>query len=448
MARQFSMAGLSLLTERPYMDKRIILSNLSATYPTQSDHSNETSVVSLTYDTRNLTTNAVEGEVPILWMAGETNKKVFATDSRDSRCIEGFEYPYEPGTSTPVNNCYGLAVLNEPTDCTIVFLSEPIASLGGYPVLFHMKYDPDGASAAERFYIDNYYVVNTSAGGSLFTLDSAHRGMTEYKGDLMVLGMISGVNSVIYMDKFGQPLAHYPSFTTEDDIRGLMYLHKRVFTTMDGTADPNIGSRYLAKFKTDTIDQSRMIPIVGVEPFFFDAYEGDVSLYQDRMVASDRGTIYIYKMLYFMFIVDDVPNDDIDMGSVLIGDSKVKRVVLKNIADYYQLGDVTISKNTPTCPGGDTYCPATEAVDWVTFSTTDPETSSDPGIWTDTITMAPSGTPAIKPDGEVEFWVKIDVPAEYTNITESGDPADTNKIAVGVDDGPFVVEMNVTARVG
>lgn len=438
MPRKYILAGESLGTERPKLDKRFEnLSNISV------DFGGELSLVSIAYDTRNR--HPVSGN-PILWLAGDSNKRIYACDSRTLQVIESFAYPTTGNPDiSPVTMCYGIAILSEPTTSTLVFLSEPNLDDTTCPILFHIKYNPEGSTPEDRLYVEDWYYVNTTGANSVFQLDATHRGMTEYKGNLMILGTYNSVNTVTYIDRNGMILAVHPTFDAADDLRGVVHIHDRVYTTMDGTTDSRIGSRYLAKFLTDEIDKvpGRMIPLPAIEPFFTHNFFGDLTIYQDRMAACDRDRVYLYKMLYFCFIVDNMHMENIDMGSILIGDYKVKMVKLKNIADYYKIKDVSIVKSAVTCPGGETHCPASEAVAWVKFSLTDPSTTSDTSIWDDTIILANSA-PYLAPDGEQEFWVRIDVPINYANlVTVGGTPR-----PVDVDDGPFVVPLEITAKIG
>jgi len=437
MPRKYILAGESLGTERPKLEKRFYnLSNISA------DFGGETQLISLAYDTRNV--NPATGN-PILWLAGDSNKRIYACDSRTMQVIESFAYPAVDDPSiSPATKCYGMTILSEPTSNLLVFLSEPKLDETDCPILFHLRYDPDETTAQDRLKVENWYYTNILA-STLFNTAPEHRGMTEFKGNLMILGEHAGVNTIIYLDRYGMVLAAHPTFASTDDIRGLVHMHDRVYTTLDGTAEERIQGRYLAKFLTAEIDKipGRMIPLPSIEPFFLPTFFGDLAMYQDRMAACDRDRVYLYKMLYFCFIVDDMHTEDIDMGSILIGDYKVKQVKLKNIADYYKIKDVVLTKGSVVCPDGATHCPASEAVAWVKFSTTDPSTTTDSGIWLDTITLANSA-PYLAPDGEQEFWVKIDVPATYTNLTNpGGTPRD-----VGVDDGPFVIALELNAKVG
>lgn len=438
MPREFVLAGRSLGTERPFMDKRFDnLANLSA------DFGGESKLVALAYDTRHRTpvTNN-----PILWLVGESNKKIYACDARTMQVIEGFSFPIPPTGITPPSKCYGLAILSEPTDCIIAFLSEPSLDSTGCPILFHLRYTPGASTPQERLKVENWYYVNTTAAVGVFQLSEANRGMTEYRGDFMILGTYGGMKTIMYIDKYGMPLASYAgAFKSTDDPRGLVHIHQRTYTTIDGTDVPAIGGRYLAKFITERIDRTEghMLPLLSIEPFFLPTFMGDMAIYQDRMAACDRDRVYLYKILYFSFIVDDLLNDDIDMGSILIGDSKVKSVKIKNIADYYHIKDVVLSKGTVTCPGNATNCPAKEALAWVKFSTTNPAESADPGIWADTITLATTA-PYIAPDGEQEFWIKVAVPVNYAALQDTGG----SPLPVSVDDGPFVVPLEVVAKVG
>lgn len=434
MPRKFVHGGLSYLTERPSLEQRF--DNLPAL---AADFGGELALVGIAYDTRHRSGS----NNPLLWLAGDTNKKLYCCDSVTMQLIEAFDYPDAPGTSNPCEHCYGLTIINTPTDNLICFLSEPLGTDPAYPAFFHLEYNAAGATPQERLSVVMYY--NVSAGGNV-TLNPLHIGMTEYMNDVMFLGDFQGNQTIIMMDKHGIPLAHYPAFSVADDIRGLMYMTQRVWTTIDGTGNTDINERYLAKFLTDEVDKQRMVPILGLEPFFFSDYFGDIALYQDRMAATHKNVVYLYKMIYYAFIVDSIPNDDIDMGSVLIGDYKIKRIIFKNIADYYRIRDIHIEKLPVTCPGGATVCPAKEAAStgttaWVKFSVTDPFSSSDPSAhvdWGDELTIA-AVEPYVNPDGEREFWVKIAVPEEYATIAGR---------EVSVDDGPFIIPIQVSVKVG
>ena len=440
MARAEILAGRNLLTERPVPDKRFDgLSKLT------TEIAGETQLVALAYDTRHrhpITNN------PILILAGDVNRKIYFCDSETMEVWVSFDYPELKNSSLvptpPANKCYGLAILNEPTDCIIAFLSEK--QIEGNPVLYHLRFTPPDAAhgVSASLDIQNWYIVNTAAGGAAFDFKANGRGMSEYRNDLLVVGAWHGVDTIANLDYYGMPLAQYPSFTVADKLCGVQYINQRVYTTIDMTSDPDIGSRVLAKFLTENIDRGRMVPLMSIEPFFLTGFNGDITIFQDRMAACYADNVYTYRMCYFMFIVDDLPNDDIDMGSILIGDSKIKRVVLKNIADIYRLKNVviTVDHNGVVCPGGPSAnCPAKDATNWVKLSTDNP---NGPGgaNWEDSISIATVVTPAdpiIEPDGEREFWVQVEIPEYYSY---------DNTKAVTVDDGPFCVPLIITARVG
>lgn len=440
MARAEILAGRNLLTERPVPDKRFDgLSKLT------SDIAGETQLVALAYDTRHR--HPITNK-PILILAGDVNKKLYFCDSETMAVWFSWDYPELKNSSLtnapPANHCYGLAVLNEPTDCIIAFLSEK--QIEGNPVLYHLKVTPpdDAHGVSEKVTIKNWYIVNTAAGGAAFDFKTNGRGMSEYRNDLLVVGAWHGVDTLANIDYYGMPLAQYPSFTVADKLCGVQYINQRVYTTIDMTSDPDIGSRVLAKFLTENIDRGRMVPLMSIEPFFLTGFNGDITIFQDRMAACYADNVYTYRMCYFMFIVDDLPNDDIDMGSILIGDSKIKRVVLKNIADIYRLKNVviTVDHDGVVCPGGPgANCPAKDATNWVKLSTDNPNGSGG-ADWKDSIKIATVVTPAdpiIEPDGEREFWIQVEIPEHYSY---------DNTKAVTVDDGPFVCPLIITARVG
>lgn len=447
MARAEILAGRNLLTERPVPDKRFDgLSKLT------TEIAGETQLVALAYDTKHrhpITNN------PILILAGDVNKRIYFCDSETMEVWVSFPYPELKNSALvpapPADTCYGLAILNEPTDCIIAFLSEK--QIEGNPVLYHLRFTPPNSAAGVAASLDivNWYIVNTAAGGAAFDFKPVGRGMSEYRNDLLVVGAWHGVDTICNLDYYGMPLAQYPSFTVADKLCGVQHINQRVYTTIDMTSDPDIGSRVLAKFLTENIDRGRMVPLMSIEPFFLTGFNGDITIFQDRMAACYADNVYTYRMCYFMFIVDDLPNDDIDMGSILIGDSKIKRVVLKNIADIYRLKDITITvdKAGIVCANGQANCEAKEAADWVKLSTTNP---NNPGvgdaIWSNTITLATAATdkdPIVEPDGEREFWIKVKIEEYYAELKE---PGTTNPKAVTVDDGPFVCPLIITARVG
>ena len=435
MARTEILAGLSLGTERPYLDKRFAdLSNLS------NDFGGEKKLIGIAYDPRHK--NPSTGN-SLIWLAGDTNKKLYVCDSQTLLPIVSFDYP-KAETLEPATTCYGLAIIPTPTDMNIMFLTEANLDSTGCPILYQLKYDPS-ANTTEQLTIKMWHYLAVTATSDTFVLEPENRGMTEYKGDLMVIGKYKGSTTVIWLSKTGQVLAYYPDIVTADSPKGLLHMHDRVFTCMDATSDPDIGGRYLAKFLTDNIDKKpgAYVKLMSIEPFFLSNFNGDITLFQDNMAACNHDIVYTYKMLYFCFVFDNMFTDDIDMGSVLIGDYKIKRGKFKNIADKYSLKDVQITTGTVVCPGGATNCPAKEALAWVKMSVTDPETTNDSSIWNDTIYFATT-RPWIYPDGEREFWIKIDVPVNYASLTVSGG----TPRPVVVDDGPFVVPLNISAKVG
>lgn len=438
--REYVLAGKSLHTERPYLDKRFDTMNNSL-----GDYGNETKFVGIAYDSRHrhpVTNN------PILWLAGDTNCKILAVDAVTMHVIESFNYPTTGDTgSSPATKCYGLAILMQPTDCIIGFLSEPNLDATTCPVLFHLKYDPAGSTPADRLKVENWYYVNTTSNTNVLQLSEDNRAMTEYRGDFMILGKYKNMGSIIYIDKLGLPLASYAkAFKATDDLRGILHIHDRVYTTMDLSTDPEIGGRSLVKFITDEIDrqQGQLIPLPSIEPFFLPTFKGSMAIYQDRMAACDGSKVYLYKMIYFCFIVNEIPNDDIEMGSIIIGESKVKDIKFKNIADYYMIKDVVLTKGTVICPNAAQHCPASEALAWVKFSVVDPEADTSTTNWVDSITFANTSDTKLRPDGESRFWIKITVPNKYTNIMDSGG----SPKLVTVDDGPFAIPLEITAKIG
>lgn len=443
MARTPVLSGRSLLTERPYLDKRFPdLSNLTG------DFGGETNLCAIAYDPRNK--NALTGNA-LLWIAGDTNKKIILCDSVTMTPIASFPYPSAvsgSGSSTlpgPAQNCYGLAIIPTPTDIELYFLTEPGLDDTGCPILYQMHYDPS-LSGPEQLVIDMWYYLSATPASNTFALVPGNRGMTEFKGDLMLIGAYQGQTTFAHINKYGQVLAIHRDVQTSDDPRGLLHMHDRVFSCMNDTTDPDIGGRYLGKFLTPTIEKvpGAFIPLLAIEPFFLPTFSGDLTLYQDNMAACTSDCVYVFKMIYFVFIVDDMATDDIDMGSVLIGDFKVKKIKFKNISDKYTLKDVTISKGSVTCPGGAEHCPASEAVTWATLSLTDPDTSTDPGIWVDTITFA-QDRPYMNADAEVPFWIKLEIPTYYTNLFL---PGGTSPRPVDPSDSPFVIPLDLSARLG
>lgn len=458
MARAEILAGRNLLTERPVPDKRFDgLSKLT------TEIAGETQLVALAYDTRHRYP-VNNRNTPILILAGDVNRKLYFCDSETMEVWVSFDYPEVKNSalvpSPPANKCYGLAILNEPTDCIIAFLSEK--QIEGNPILYHLRFTPpdEAHGIAASLDIQNWYIVNTAAGGAAFDFKANGRGMSEYRNDLMVVGAWHGVDTLANIDYYGMPLAQYPSFTVADKLCGVQYINQRVYTTIDMTSDPDIGSRVLAKFLTENIDRGRMVPLMSIEPFFLTGFNGDITIFQDRMAACYADNVYTYRMCYFMFIVDDLPNDDIDMGSILIGDSKTKRVVLKNIADIYRLKEVTITVDHDgvTCPGGAEMCEAKAATYWVGLSVDNPA-SSGGATWTYSIKIATAiapNDPIIEPDGEREFWIKVVIPEYYDGTGADGTKhsdaeikdGTSNPKKVTVDDGPFCVPLIITARVG
>jgi len=434
MPRTEVLAGLSLGTERPYLHKRFI--DLSTT---GWDYGGEDQFKGIAYDPRNR--SPITGN-PLLWIAGDKNKRIYCVDSRTMMVSASFEYP-SIGSVTPATKCMGLAILPTPTEMRLLFLTEAGVDPMTPPILYHLVYDPS-LSGPDQLQVEKWFYLASLPSQNMFNLTDSNRGMTEYKGDLMVIGMWKGNVTVAWMNKNGQILAIFPDITTALDPRGLLHMHDRVFTCLDGSSDPNINGRYLGKFLSDLLDNKpgAMIPLLSIEPFFFPSFAGDMTLYQDNMAACDRDVVYLYKMLYFCFVIDNMFVDDIDMGSVLIGDYKIKYVKFKNIADKYSLKDVIISKGSVVCPGSATHCPASEAIRWVKMSVTDPVSTTDETIWQDTIYFA-TQKPWIYPDGEKEFWIKIDIPVNYPNLTTGGIPR-----AVDVDDGPFCVPLEIVAKVG
>lgn len=456
MARAEILAGRNLLTERPVPDKRFDgLSKLT------TEIAGETQLVGLAYDTKHR--HPITGN-PILILAGDVNKRLYFCDSETMEVWVSFPYPELKNSalvpSPPVEKCYGLAILNEPTDCLIAFLSEK--QIEDNPVLYHLRFTPPnpGAGINASLDIENWHIVNTAAGGAAFDFKAFGRGMSEYRNDLLVVGAWHGVDTICNLDYYGMPLAQYPSFTVADKLCGVQYINQRVYTTIDMTSDPDIGSRVLAKFLTENIDRGRMVPLMSIEPFFLTGFNGDITIFQDRMAACYADNVYTYRMCYFMFIVDDLPNDDIDMGSILIGDSKIKRVVLKNIADIYRLKDITISVDTEgiICANNQPMCEAKAASRWVELSTVNP---NDPGggAWAYSIRMATAITgtdPIVEPDGEREFWIRVSVQEKYDGYNgptknpayEVYEPGTGQIKDVSVDDGPFSTPLIITARVG
>ncbi len=436
MARVEVLAGLSLGTERPYLDKRFAdLTSLS------NDFGGENQLVGIAYDPRhrNPSTNNA-----LIWLAGDSNQKLYVCDSKTMLPVISFTYP-QASSLSPATKCFGLAIIPTPTDMDIMFLTEAGLDSTGCPILYQLRYVPT-LPADEQLQITMWYYLATTTSSTTFVLESANRGMTEYKGDLMVIGKYKGNTTFAWLSRNGQILAHYPDVTTADSPKGLLHMHDRVFSCMDATSDPDVGGRYLGKFLTDNIDKKpgTFVKLMSIEPFFLSGFNGDLSLFQDNMAACDKDIVYTYKMLYFCFVFDNMFTDDIDMGSVLIGDYKIKRGKLKNIADKYSLKDVQITTGTVICPGAVSNCPAKEALAWVKMSTVDPETTNDDTIWSDTIYFATT-RPWIYPDGEREFWIKVDVPTTYAALTVENT---STPRPVEVDDGPFVVPLNISAKVG
>lgn len=436
------LAGRNLLTERPVPDKRF--SNLSMQIGDELGP--EGHLVGLTYITKH---RSPRGN-PILVLAGDDNKKLYFADSVEVganpqspalQIIAAFDYPtlvehiLDP---QPAQKCYGIATLHEAEDCVIAFISEP--QIEGNPVLYHLRYDPQAATD-KQLVIDKWFIIDTGGQGRPVGFKDSGRGLSEYRNDLLAVGTWKGTDTILQLDYYGMPLAYYPAFTNTDKLCGVQHINGRVYTTIDMSSDPDIGSRVLAKFLTEYIDKGRMVPLMSIEPFFLNAFNGEITLFQDRMAACYADMVYTFRMCYFMFIVDELPNDDIDMGSVLIGDEKIKRVVFKNIADIYKLKDVIIKVDRSAIKA--TKSKEAEACDWVMLTTLDPANhAGDPTAWGYQITLATTA-PYIEPDGEREFWLRVRVPEEYSTILDG-----TTPVPVTVDDGPFVVPLVVRARVG
>lgn len=437
------LAGRNLLTERPIPDKRYANCRHLGWEIQGEQH-----LVGLTYITKHrapLTGN------PILVLAGDDNRKLYFVDSvavgsnpdnPELQAIESFDYPalveyaIDPA---PATKCYGIATLNEPEDCLIAFISE--AQIDGNPILYHLRYNPQATDATKKLTVEKWYIIDSGGASSPVGFRDTGRGLSEYHNDLLAVGTWKNTDTVLQIDYYGMPLAYYPAFTNDDKLCGVQHINGRIYTTIDMTSDSDIGSRVLAKFLTENIDKGRMVPLMSIEPFFLPNFNGEITLFQDRMAACYSDMVYTYRMCYFMFIVDDLPNDDIDMGSVLIGDEKIKRVVFKNVADVYRLKDVTIKVDKSAI--SEVPSPASEACDWVTLTTIDPaKHNNNPSAWQYQITMA-SSAPYIEPDGEREFWVRVKVPEEYSTLVVGTSPR-----PVVVDDGPFVVPLVVRARVG
>ena len=312
--------------------------------------------------------------------------------------------------------------------------------------------------------------------------DDIGRGLSAYHGDLLTIGKWNGVDSIITIDSTGQPLAQHPTFANSDRLCGIQYINGRTYTTMDGSSNPEINGRILAKFLTEQIDTARMVPLMSIEPFFFQpvaiskmnarndfddngkrragardktyAFGPDITIFQDRMAACFLNNLYTYRMAYFTFLVDGMPNDDIDMGSVLIGDYKIKKVTFKNIADVYNIRkiELTVDKGSvgTTTP---MLRKLKEAMDWVFLTATDPtndttdivkmseQNASGNGlpsgtIWSQTLELA-TQPPYIAPDGEINFYMAVGIPATYTDNE-----------AVSTDDGPYIIPMIVKCILG
>lgn len=511
------LAGRNLLTERPVPDKQFrSLKSMSG------DLVRKPVFVALAYDTRH--TDA-DGS-PLLILADDANRRILFCNSTTMAVVgTTYEYPRQMDsslttvTSQTVNRCYGLAILNEPDDCLLAFLSEP-QGIGiypsdtsrtfiRYPILYYLRYDPLGATdptvtmSSTRLKIEKWAVVDagymdsasaeyayTQHGieakpvGSVdpapvqfkTTPDEFGRGLSEYHNDLLTIGKWRGVQTIMTIDYYGQPLSHHPGTANTDRLCGVQYINGRTYTTMDRTADPDIAGRILAKFLTEQMDISRMIPLMSIEPFFLGPspadvlkpdddtttetqyYGPDITIFQDRMAACFLDNVYIYRMAYIAFIVDGMPNDDIDIGSVLIGDYKIKKVVLKNIADVYKMRDVSLTVDDSQIDGA-TKPKLKEATKWVFLSKEDPVAAGDTTdivdmaeqnasgsglpsgtIWSQTIALA-TNPPYIEPDGEVAFWVAVGVPELYQSAPINGE-------SVGVDDSPFVVPLLVRAKLG
>lgn len=507
------LAGRNLLTERPVPDKQFrSLQSMSG------DLANKPVFVALTYDTRHTDTDGS----PLLILADDANRRLIFCNSTTLAIVgTTYEYPRQMDTSLtqfqdrPVNRCYGLAILNEPDDCLIAFLSEPqgvgvyppnsTQTFTRYPVLYYLRYNPSGPAdstvtmTSTRLKIEKWAVVDAGytdtnpspnvtyaytqqaikahpGGGFVTTPDEFGRGMSEYHNDLLVIGKWRGVQTILTMDYYGQPLAHHPGTSNSDKLCGVQYINGRTYTTMDRTSDPDIGGRILAKFLTEQMDVSRMIPLMSIEPFFMGPspaevlkpdddttletqyYGPDITIFQDRMGACFLDNVYTYRMAYIAFIVNGMPNDDIDIGSVLIGDYKIQKVVLKNIADVYKMRDVSLTVDDSQIDGVKKP-KLKEATKWVFLSKEDPAVANDTTdivamaeqnasgaglpsstIWSQTIALA-TAPPYIEPDGEVSFWIAVGVPELYQSAPVAGE-------AVGVDDSPFVVPLLVRAKLG
>lgn len=478
------LAGRNLLTERPVPDKRF-----HEITSTDGDFTSKPVFVGITYDTRHTDSDGS----PLLILADDANRRILYCNSVTMTIVVSFPYPRQINSSLTAfadhstNKCYGIATLNEPDDCILAFLSEPQGldsdgETARYPILYYMRYDPTASDPDSRLKIEKWAVVDaghpTETPSKSYTqcTDTSNaefgKGMSEYHNDLLVVGKWKGVQTIMTMDYYGQPLAHHPCFTNPDKLCGVQYINGRTYTTMDRSADPDIGGRILAKFLTEQMDISRMVPLMSIEPFFLgptkvevasgdptameERYFGpDIALFQDRMGACYLDNVYTYRMAYIAFICNGIPNDDIDIGSVLIGDYKIQKVTVKNIADIYKMRDVSLTIDDSTISASKPKLK--EATKWVFLSTADPTTDT-----TDIVAMAkqnassgtlPTGTiwkqsvalateaPFIEPDGERIIWVAVGVPDTYQSSSLQG-------TAVGVDDSPFIVPMVVRAKLG
>lgn len=490
------LAGRNLLTERPIPDKQYRgMSYVSGDSPV----TRKPVFVALAYDTRHLAAD----NVPYLYVADDANRKIITFNSSTMDVISSSDYPSivdsllvenlhllndagAPLTDAYCRRCMGLAVLYDGDDSTIAFLSEPLlgtktegsTDYPRYPVLYYMKMGED-----QLLHVENWTSVDAGpADAEGFVLlekdNELGYGMSEYHGDLLTIGKYDGVPTIMTISRNGQPLAYHPAFTADDELCGVQYINGRTYTTMNYQTDVNVSSRILAKYLTEQIDSSRMVPLMSIEPFFIEPQQGvalkrlipnygddmqtktyyygpDITIFQDRMAACFMDNIYTFRMAYFAFIVDGQPNDDIDMGSVLIGDYKVKKVTLKNIADVYNMRDISLTVDKAGMD--ESKSRLREAADWVFFANQDP--STDPTdlvtlakehaqgvtlptntVWSPMIAMA-TQPPYLAPDGEIFFWVGIGIPEEYVNPTDAGQP-------VSVDDGPYAVPVVMRAMLG
>lgn len=481
------LAGRNLLTERPVPDQRF--HDITST---SGDFTNKPVFVGITYDTRH--TDA-DGS-PLMVLADDANRRILYCNSTTMLIVVSFPYPRQINSSLtafedrPTNKCYGIATLNEPDDCLLAFLSEPQGldsdgETARYPILYYLRYNPQETDQEKKLVVEKWAVVdaghptNTPPASYTQCTDTSNtefgKGMSEYHNDLLVVGKWKGVQTILTMDYHGQPLAHHPSFSNPDKVCGVQYINGRTYTTIDRSSDPDIGGRILAKFLTEQMDISRMVPLMSIEPFFLgpakaevlapnddtskeERYFGpDITIFQDRMGACYLDNVYTYRMAYLSFICNGVPNDDIDLGSVLIGDYKIQKVIVKNIADVYKMRNVTLTIDDSVIAA--TKPKLKEAAKWVFLTATDPATETPA---TDIVQMAeqnastgtlPTGTiwaqsialateaPYIEPDGERAIWIGVGIPETYQSGTIQGE-------TVGVDDSPFIVPLTVRAKLG